>query len=135
VPTGTPADRWARRHFWRRSNRISGGCLHDLSSFGARQWILVEITDDRGRRYYGSTLIVALQSSFPFMQVFTPEGPELTRLSENAIDALRDYCSRTTLPDVKYELRSELTPIANAALLNPRTLPKGWLAVVERVAK
>ncbi len=54
--------------------------------------------------------------------------------SADAADALRDYCSRRTLPEVKYELRDSLTPVGGDALLNPHTLARGWMQSLEQRA-
>jgi hypothetical protein len=107
-------------------------CLHELSSISLRNWIVVEITNDRGRRFYGSTLAAALQSSFPFTQIFTMTGADDARLSVDATDALRGYCSRSTLPEVKYELRDYLPVGSEAAVLNPHTLARGWMQPPEQ---
>lgn len=102
-------------------------CLYDVGTFGHGKFITVHCADNEGSESHGGCVVTSLQSDFPFFRMFIPATSNLLRLSPEAVKALRDYCSRTSLPDVKYDLHDYMGVSPDrVALADQRTLPAGW---------
>ena len=102
-------------------------CLHDVGTFDHRKFITVHCADNSGSVSHGGSLVTSLQSSFPFLRLFIPAHSSLLRLSPEAVNALRAYCSRTSLPEATYDVHDSMNASPDRiALADQRTLPCGW---------
>lgn len=101
-------------------------CLCEIGNFNPKKFIAVEFTDDQGGVSHCATAITSLGSSFPFSILLMVTSSENARLSPAAIDAVRDYCSRRTLPETKYDLLDSIPPYGWSPQANVHTLARAW---------
>jgi len=100
-------------------------CAAEMGTEDPRKAVGVEFTDDKGAQSHGSTVILSLQSSFPFTKVWNMTDLAKGHLSGEAIALLTEYCSRNTLPETRYELRDSVSTL-DWTLPNPSILPRAW---------
>ncbi len=102
-------------------------CAAAVREFVPHRAIVVEFTDDKGNQSHASTVIFSLQSSFPFVKVVDITNQTTARLSSSALDLLREYCSRSILPEAHYEVLDGV-PVMGwpYQFTNRNVLPRGW---------
>jgi hypothetical protein len=125
-------------HSIKSSAWVQLACLAYLQEFNPNQSLVVEFTDDNGSQSHASSVIVSLQSGFPFTKImtFTNDPNVLSsavgmsmigRISADATTILKEHCSRTNLPEAKFEL-SDFVAMMNwpHQFAGPKVLPRNW---------
>ena len=102
-------------------------CLAAVREFDPRRAIVLRFIDDKGNQSHASTAIFSLQSSFPFIKILNLQSHTSGGLSPAAVNLLKEYCSRTPLPDAQYQVLDAVAVSDwTSRLLDPNTLPRGW---------
>jgi hypothetical protein len=106
---------------------IQLACLAECDVFNPHQAISVMFTDARGARSHASTSICGLQRAWPFTQILVIEAADRAKISGAAASILGEYCARTRLPAVEFQVSVMPGP---GAFVNQsvdlKQLPLGW---------
>jgi len=104
-------------------------CLYEYGEFNPRQYLVVEFTQDNGTQFHGSTVIASMQPNFPFLHrmIEIPAGnSERARLSQEASQLLRCYCSTHTIMRTRYTCMDSLPVSGVMVWSNPNILKENW---------
>jgi hypothetical protein len=116
-------------HAVQRAAWVELACLYTLGEFNPKSYLSVEFRNEDGSLSHSTTLVAGLQSSFPFLRRLMEipvHHSGRARLSQEANDCLRDYCSRVNIPETVYKVLDSLPTIGQSMMTDCQVINYGW---------